>query len=227
MTMLAPSLQAFFTDRLVSQRDASPNTIAAYKTSLRLLVAFAAKRVATTPSQLNIAQLDAPMIAAFLDHLERERRNAVTTRNGRLAAIHSLFGYLALHHPEHAASIQRVLAIPAKRAQRNLVTYLDENEVDALLGSCNLARWTGRRDHTMFALAIQTGLRISELASLDCRDVSVSAGAHVHTIKQRTQGTTHTTRPRDAGAPQGLDGRGTRRTIKTAIPNHDRQTDEP
>ena len=114
--------------------------------------------------------------------LERERRNTVTTRNGRLAAIHSLFGFLALHHPEHAASVQRVLAIPREAAQRNLVTYLDENEVDALLGSCELARWTGWRDHTMFALAIQTGLRISELASLDCRDVSVSASAHVYTI---------------------------------------------
>ena len=122
----------------------------------------------------------------------------MTTRNSRLAAIHSLFGYLALHHPEHAASIQRVLAIPAKRAQRNLVTYLGEDEVDALLGSCDSARWTGRRDHAMFALTIQTGLRISELAGLDCGDVSLGTGANVHTVgkgrKERRTPLVHATR---------------------------------
>lgn len=122
------------------------------------------------------------MIAAFLDHLEVDRHNSVATRNSRLAAVHSLFGYLAFHHPEHAGSIQRVLAIPVKRAQRNLVTYLNEDEVDALLGSCDRARWTGRRDHAMFALAIQTGLRISELAGLDRCDVTLATGANVHTV---------------------------------------------
>jgi site-specific recombinase XerD len=182
MTALAPALQAFFTNRLIGQRDASPNTVAAYRTSLRLLLAFTTQRTGKSPSALDIAELDAPLITAFLDHLERDRHNSVTTRNHRLAAIHSLFGYLALHHPEHAASIQRVLAIPAKRAQRNLVTYLDNDEVDALLGSCDPARWTGRRDHVMFALTIQTGLRISELAGLDCADVTLGTGANVHTI---------------------------------------------
>ncbi|MEX2253189.1 MAG: site-specific integrase [Thermoleophilaceae bacterium] len=126
MSALAPALQAFFTDRLVGQRDASPNTIAACKTGLRLLVGFAAQRTGTKPSALDIAELDAPLIAAFLDHLERDRHNSVATRNSRLAAIHSLFGYLALHHPDHAGSIQRVLAISAKRTQRNLITYLTE-----------------------------------------------------------------------------------------------------
>jgi integrase/recombinase XerD len=182
MSALAPALQAFFTDRLIGQRDASPNTIAAYRTGLRLLLGFATERIGKTPSALDIADLDAPLIAAFLDHLEHERHNSVATRNGRLAAIHSLFGYLALHHPEHAGSIQRVLAIPAKRTQRNLVTYLTENEVDALLGSCDTSRWTGRRDHAMFALTIQTGLRISELAGLDCNDVTLTTGANVHTV---------------------------------------------
>ena len=182
MSALAPALQAFFTDRLITQRDASPNTISAYKTGLRLLISFAAKRTTKTPSTLDIADLDAPLIAAFLEHLEHDRHNNVSTRNGRLAAIHSLFAYLALHHPEHAGSIQRVLAIPAKRNQRNLVTYLVEDEVDALLGSCDTARWTGRRDHAMFALTIQTGLRISELAGLNCNDVTLTTGAHVHTI---------------------------------------------
>lgn len=182
MSALAPTLQAFFTDRLIGQRDASPNTIAAYKTGLRLLVGFAAQRTGKSPSALDIAELDAPLVAAFLDHLEADWHNSVATRNGRLAAIHSLFGYLALHHPEHAGSVQRVLAIPAKRSQRNLVTYLAEDEVDALLGSCDTTRWTGRRDHTMFALTVQTGLRISELAGLDCGDVTLATGANVHTV---------------------------------------------
>ena len=182
MSALAPALQAFFTDRLIGQRAASPNTIAAYRTGLRLLLGFAAERTGKSPSTLDIAELDAPLIAAFLDHLEHDRHNSVVTRNSRLAAVHSLFAYLALHHPEHAGSIQRVLAIPLKRTQRNLVTYLSEDEVDALLGSCDQTRWTGRRDHAMFALAVQTGLRISELAGLDRADVTLATGANVHTV---------------------------------------------
>jgi site-specific recombinase XerD len=182
MTALAPALQAFFIDRLIGQRDASPNTIAAYKTSLRLLIRFAADRTGKKPSALDIGEIDAPLITAFLDHLEHDRHNKVTTRNGRLAAIHSLFAYLALHHPDHAGTIQRVLAIPAKRTQRNLVTYLTDHEADTLLGTCDQTRWSGRRDHTMFALAIQTGLRISELAGLTCSDVTLGTGANVHTI---------------------------------------------
>jgi len=133
VSALAPGLQAFFTDRLIGQRAASPNTIAAYKTTLRLLVGFAAARAAKTPSELDIADVDAAVVAAFLGHLELERHNSPATRNNRLAAIHSLFGYLALRHPEHAASIQRVLAIPQKRTERNLVTYLTDIEVQALL----------------------------------------------------------------------------------------------
>ncbi len=182
MTALAPGLQAYFTDRLIGQRAASPNTIATYKITFRLLLGFASQRTAKTPSDLDIADLDAPLIAAFLDHLETHRHNAPVTRNNRLAAIHSLFAYLALHHPDHAGSIQRVLAIPTKRTERNLLTYLTETEVDALLQACDQRTWTGRRDHAMFAITIQTGLRISELASLTCQDVTLTAGANVHTI---------------------------------------------
>ena len=182
MSALAPTLQAFFTDRLIGQRAASANTISAYKLTFRLLLTFAAKRVGTTPSHLDIADLDAPLIAAFLDHLERERRNSAATRNNRLAAIHSLFGYLAVHHPEHGGSIARVLAIPAKRIERNLVTYLTEPEVDALLAACVMTTRTGRRDHAMFALTIQAGLRISELTGLSRQDVTLGVGANVHTL---------------------------------------------
>ncbi len=182
MSALAPVMQSYFTDRLVSQRGASPNTIAAYCQTFRLLLAFAAKRIGTKPSELDIAQLDAPLIAAFLNHLEKARGNSVRSRNHRLAAIHSLFAYMALHHPEHAASIQRVLAIPHKRTERNLVTYLTEPEVDALLAACDQTTWTRRRDHAMFVLTIQTGLRISELAALTCADITLTTGANVHTV---------------------------------------------
>jgi len=182
MSALAPALQAYFTDRLIGQRAASVNTIGAYKVTFRLLLAFVSQRTGKTPGSLDIAELDAPLIAAFLDHLESDRHNSVATRNNRLAAIHSLFGYLALHHPEHAATIQRVLAIPPKRAERNLVTYLTEPEVDALLAACDQSTWTGRRDHAMFALTIQTGLRISELTTLTRGDVTLTAGANVHTL---------------------------------------------
>ena len=182
MSALAPTLQAFFTERLMSQRQASPHTVAAYRDSFRLLLGYAAERTHKQPCQLDLGDLDAPLVAAFLDHLERDRRNSVRTRNNRLAAIHSLFRYAALRHPEHAASLQRVLAIPPKRFERNLVTFLTEEEVDEFLAACDRTTWTGRRDHAMLVLAIQTGLRISELARLTCADVVLGAGAHVHCV---------------------------------------------
>jgi site-specific recombinase XerD len=182
MSMLAPTLQAFFSDRLMGQRGASSHTIAAYRDSIRLLLRYAAERTHKQPCQLDIADLDAPLVGAFLDHLEHDRHNEVRTRNNRLAAIHSLFVYAALRHPEHAASIQRVLAIPSKRFERELVTFLTEQEVDALLAACDPMTWTGRRDHALLVLAIQSGLRISELAGLTCSDIVLTAGAHVHCV---------------------------------------------
>jgi site-specific recombinase XerD len=198
MSALAPAMQAYFTQRLIGQRQASQNTIAAYRHAFRLLLRFAAERTGTSPCDLDIDQLDAPLIATFLEHLERERGNQAATRNNRLAAIHSLFAYLALHHPEHSASIQRVLAIPPKRTERNVLTYLTETEADALLAGCNQGSWTGRRDHAMLALTIQTGLRISELIALNCQDITLGTGAHVHTIgkgrKERRTPLTPTTK---------------------------------
>jgi integrase/recombinase XerD len=182
MSALAPLLQAFFTDRLIGQRRASENTITGYRDTFRLLLAFATTQTGTKPSALDIGDLDAPLMGAFLDHLEHERGNQVRTRNNRLAAIHSLFGYAALRHPEHAATIQRVLAIPTKRCENNLVTWLTEDEVDALLAAPDRATWTGRRDHALLVLAAQTGLRISELTSLTISDVSLGAGANVHCV---------------------------------------------
>jgi integrase/recombinase XerD len=179
MSALAPTLQAFFTDRLIRQRHASAHTIAAYRDTMRLLLGYAATRTGLPPSRLDFSDLDAALIAGFLDHLERERPNSVRTRNARLAAIHSLFRFAALDHPEHADSIARVLAIPPKRFDRALISYLTEPEVDALLACCDRATWTGRRDHALLLLAVQTGLRISELVGLTRADVHLGAGAHV------------------------------------------------
>jgi len=179
MSALAPTLQAFFTERLVRQRQASPHTIAAYRDTMRLLLRFAAEHTGKQPSRLEVDDLDAPLIGAFLDHLEHERGNSARTRNSRLAAIRSLFRFAALGHPEHAASIERVLAIPPKRYERALVTFLTEDEVDALLAAPDQATWTGRRDRALLLLAAQTGLRVAELVGLRCADVQLGSGAHV------------------------------------------------
>ena len=179
MTALAPALQAFFTDRLALQRQASGHTIAAYRDALRMLIVFAAERAGKAPSRLDIADLDAQTVGAFLNHLENDRGNSVRTRNARLAAIHSLFRYAALRHPEHLQDIERVLAIPPKRSDRAPVTFLEHREIDALLAAPDRATWTGRRDHAMLLTAIQTGLRASELTGLNCSDVHLAAGPHV------------------------------------------------
>jgi integrase/recombinase XerD len=179
MTLLAPTLQAFFTERLATQRQASPHTISGYRDTMRLLLAFATERTGKPPSRLELSDLDVRLISAFLDHLEHERHNSARTRNVRLAAIRSLFRYAALRHPEHAEVIQRVLAIPAKRFDRALITFLTKDEVHALLAAPELSTPTGRRDHALLLTAIQTGLRVSELTGVRCNDVRLGAGAHL------------------------------------------------
>lgn len=179
MTPVAPTLQAFFTERLTSQRNASPRTIESYRDAMKLLLTFVQQLTGTPPVRLDWTQLDAEMITAFLNHLEIERGNAARTRNLRLTAIRSLFSFAALRHPEHALLIQRVLAIPAKRIDKRLVTFLTAAEADALVAAPDSRRWEGRRDRTMLLLAIQTGLRVSELTNLDCRDITLGVGANV------------------------------------------------
>ena len=195
MTALAPLLQAFFTDRLAAQRHASPHTVLSYRDAFRLLLDYAANTTGKAPSALDIADLDAALIGGFLDHLEHGRHNSVRTRNNRLAAIHSLFTYAALHHPEHADTISRVLAIPVKRYDRTMLTWLTETEIDALLAAPARSTWTGRRDHALLVLAVQTGLRISELISLTCADTHLGGGAHVRCVgKGRKQRATPLTK---------------------------------
>lgn len=179
MNGLAPLLQAFFTERLIGQRDASPHTVASYRDAICLLLRFAQQHTGKAPHQLDLDDLDAPLIGAFLNHLQVERGVSVRTRNARLTAIRSLFGFAAYRHPEHAAVIQRVLAIPAKRTDRALVTYLTDPEMQALLDAPDRATSIGRRDHALLLLAMQTGLRVSELTALTCDTVHLGAGAHV------------------------------------------------
>jgi len=179
---IAGLLESFFTDRLMRERQASPHTIAAYRDSFRLLFGFMQQRLKKAPSSVTVADLDAPLIGAFLDHLERGRGNRARTRNARLAAIHSFFRYVALQEPAHAAVIQRVLAMPSKRYDKRTIDFLTREEMEALLAVPDRNTWVGRRDHAMLLLALQTGLRVSELVGLRCEDVVFGSGAHVRCL---------------------------------------------
>jgi integrase/recombinase XerD len=180
MSLVAPTLEAFFTERLVTQKNASPHTIASYRDCLKLLLAHVQQTKGIMPSKLDFGDLDATVIGGFLDHLERDRGLSARSRNVRLAAIRSLFSFAALRHPEHAALIGRVLAIPAKRGERTLVSFLAPAEAGALLASPDRTHRTGRRDHALLVLALQTGLRVSELTALRINDLHLGTGAFVH-----------------------------------------------
>ena len=179
MSALAPTLERFFTQRLLSERRVSPNTVAAYRDTFRLLLAFVAESTGTAPSQLDFADLDADLIATFLKHLEQERGNSVRTRNARLAAIRSMFRFAAMRHPEHAHLIQCIFAIPTKRTERTEASFLTPGEVDALLTAPDRTTRLGRRDHAWLVLTAQTGLRVSETLGLRIADVCLDSGAHV------------------------------------------------
>ena len=179
MTALAPTLQAFFSTRLTSQYGASPHTVAAYRDTWRLLLGYAAQSTATAPTELDLSQLDADLINGFLTSLHTQRHNSIATRNARLAAVHSFLAYASRYHPEHLATIGRVLAIPPKRRPRNEICYLTDAEVTALLTAPDRTTRAGRRDHAMFQLAVTAGLRVSELTALQVRDVHLGVGAHV------------------------------------------------
>jgi site-specific recombinase XerD len=172
-------LQAFFTDRLMRQRDASPHTIASYRDTFRLFLGFAQKRLKKAPSEIEIEDLDTPFIGAFLEHLEKDRGNSARSRNVRLAAIHSFFGYVSLHEPSHGALAQRILAIPSKKYKQRQIEFLTQSEVEALLEAPDQNTWAGRRDRTLMLVAVQTGIRVSELTNLCCKDIVLGNGAHL------------------------------------------------
>jgi integrase/recombinase XerD len=179
MTRIAATVQLFFTDRLISERGASPATVTAYRDTIRLLLNHAAAATGTPVAALDLSQLDAAMISGFLQHLETGRGNSIRTRNARLAAIRSLFAYAARRHPEHAGDIARVLAIGPKRAAYTVITCLSDPELTALIAACDQSTVTGRRDRVMIHLAAQTGLRAAELLTLAPADLHLDHGAHV------------------------------------------------
>lgn len=182
MTTITPFstlLQAFFTERLMKQRQVSTHTIASYRDTFRLLLGFAHKQLKKPPSQLALDDLNAPFIGAFLDHIQSNRHNGARTRNLRLTAIRSFFQYAAFQEPSRSAHIQRVLSIPTKRQDRPLIDFLTHLEIQALLTTPDKTTWTGRRDQALLMLAIQTGLRLSELIGLRRRDTVLTTGAHV------------------------------------------------
>jgi site-specific recombinase XerD len=215
MSPLAPTLQKFFTDRLLLQRQASPATIAAYRDTYRMLLGFISNRRKLAPATLDFADLDAPTIAAFLTHLETERHNSTRSRNARLAAIHSLFRFAALQHPEHADLIARVLAIPQKRFERTILTFLTKEEIEAILAVPDRDTWIGRRDHALLTLAVHTGLRVAELTSLRRQDLTLTTGPHV---RCRGKGRKQRATPLTAG---------TVTTLREWMKAHDAQPDSP
>jgi integrase/recombinase XerD len=179
MTSLSPLLEAFFTDRLLKERQASPNTIASYRDAFRLLLRFAEECLGKAPSDLLLTDLEAPFVGKFLEHLESERENSARSRNVRLAAVHSFFRFLSIREPEHAALISRVLAIPQKRCDRNIVCFLCRPEIEAVLASPDRTTWIGRRDHTLLLVDIQTGLRVSELIALRWDQIFFGTAPHI------------------------------------------------
>jgi len=178
----ATMLEKFFCQRLISQKGASPNTIKAYSDTFHLLLEFVAVQTGRLPSDLELSQVDAPIVIAFLDEIERGRNVSARTRNARLSAIRSFFRYAALEVPAHSDQIQRILAIPAKRTEKSLVHFLTRSEISALLDAPNRLTWSGCRDHALLLVAVQTGMRVSELTGLQVQDVVLGAGAHVRIL---------------------------------------------
>lgn len=182
MTPLAPLLEVFFVERLQRQKSASPNTIAAYRDAFCLLLRFAETRLGKAPSRLALVDIDAPLVVAFLESLEKDRRNTVRTRNIRLAAIRSFFRFLALREPASGALIHRVLSIPQKRATRRVIGFLTHLEVEALVAAPDQSNWMGRRDHLLLVVAIETGMRVSEIAHAAIGDVTIAVTSHIRCI---------------------------------------------
>ena len=227
MSAIAPALQEYFTQRLISQRQASPHTVAAYRDCFRLLFAYAARTSGKQPAELGFEDLDAGTISGFLTHLEKERGVSVSTRNARLVALRSWFAFAAHRHPEHAALIARVLAIPSKRRDRPLVSFLEPEETDALLNAPGTGRWTGRRDRVLLTFAVQTGLRVSELTAVRNADIALGRGAHVQVLgKGRKERAVPLVQPHRRG-PAPMAQRTSRRSPRTGLPRPWRASPQP
>jgi site-specific recombinase XerD len=182
VTHLAPLLERFFTQRLMQDRRVSPHTVCSYRDTFRLLLKFMQQRLRKHPSAVTLEDIDAPLITSFLNHLEKERRISVRSRNLRLTAIRSFFHYIAFELPTHSNRIQRILHIPQKKFTRTQVPFLTRPEVDALIAAPDRSTWFGRRDHAFILMAAQTGLRLSEITGITRENLVLSSGAHVRVI---------------------------------------------
>jgi integrase/recombinase XerD len=176
---LATYLQRFFTERLATQLRASPNTVASYRDTFRLLLKYAVGHLGRAPTELQMVDIDADLVGTFLNDIEKTRGNSARSRNTRLAAIRSFFKYVAVNEPQLLRHCQRVLAMPSKRHEKRTIDFLSRIEIEAVIAAPDLSIWHGRRDRALLALALQTGLRVSELINLSGGDVVFGAGAHV------------------------------------------------
>jgi len=172
-------MQRFFTERLCIQMDASPNTIAGYRDTFRLVLRFGSERLGKPPTRLEIEEIDVDLVTDFLTYVETIRGNGARSRNTRLAAIRSFFRFVAMNEPALLLHCQRILAIPSKRHVKRTVAFLDREEITALIAAPDRSTFIGRRDHAILLVALQTGLRSSELTGLRCRDVVLGVGAHI------------------------------------------------
>ena len=173
-------IQDFFLRRLIQQRGVSVRTVESYRDAFELLLTFAGRRTGKVPSALSLADLDAPLVLDFLDHLESERGNSARTRNARLAAIRSFMAYASVRDPALLPVAQRVLAIPAKRFDQPVLGYLTQDEMAAVLAAPDRSTWSGQRDAVLLATMYNTGARVSEITGLRVRDVLLDRQAAVH-----------------------------------------------
>jgi site-specific recombinase XerD len=191
MALLAPILQEYFTAYLVTQRAVSAATIRAYRDTWRLFLAFLSEKANVPAHKLETTHVGPAQVIAFLGHLEHERGNGTATRNARLAAIKAMMAFQATRAPELLDTIARIHAIPVKKHPKPQVTFLTQGETQELLDAITTGTWTGRRDRAMFTLAVQTGLRLSEITGLSIADVHLGTASHVAcTGKGRKQRTT-------------------------------------
>jgi integrase/recombinase XerD len=224
---IAPLIERYFAERLMHQRGVSPHTVSSYRDTFRLLLRFAQRRLGKPPSHLDLADLDAPFVVAFLDDLDAGRAIGAKTRNLRLTAIRAFFRFLAYEEPASSGQIQRILAIPGKLTEKREVHFLSRPEIDAVLAAPDRTSWLGRRDHMLLLFAIQTGLRLSEIASLDRSDITLGTGAHVRCVgKGRKERRTPLAGQVRAAMQSWLKGAATKRGI-SAVPNHPRRTPQP
>jgi len=178
----APLVERYFSQRLITQKHASPNTISSYRDTFRLFLRFTHKRTGKTPSDLTFSDINVDLIEAFLTDLEKRRGISARSRNLRLSALRSFFRFALYYEPAHVGRIQQILAIPAKRHDRTLVHFLTRSEVEALLAIPDGRTWIGRRNHALLLVAFQTGMRLSEITGLRRYDVELDTGAHVRCL---------------------------------------------